>query len=167
MPLQGCLDDPGVSLAQLVHGQAEDPADLQGVTAGGAQTELAQTAELAELAADAGSADVPGAGSTLVARLSAASEVREGEQAQVLRRERERLARELAAMPGITVFPSEANMLLVRVPDSARAFDGLKQSKVLVKHIAGLHPLLVNCLRLTVGTPDENTLMIRALEESL
>ncbi len=47
------------------------------------ETELAQTAELAELAADAGSADVPGAGSTLVARLSAASEVREGEQAQV------------------------------------------------------------------------------------
>ncbi len=47
------------------------------------ETELAQTAELAELAADAGSADVPGAGSTLVARLSAASEIREGDRAQV------------------------------------------------------------------------------------
>jgi histidinol-phosphate aminotransferase len=90
-----------------------------------------------------------------------------GEQAAVLRRERERLARELAAVLGITVFPSEANMLLVRVPDSARAFAGLKQRGVLVKHIAGLHPLLANCLRLTVGTPDENTLMIRALKESL
>jgi histidinol-phosphate aminotransferase len=38
---------------------------------------------------------------------------------------------------------------------------------VLVKHIAGLHPLLANCLRLTVGTPDENTLMLQALKESL
>ena len=68
---------------------------------------------------------------------------------------------------GVTVFPSEANMILVRVPDSKRAFEGLKQRRVLVKHIAGLHPLLANCLRLTVGAPEENTLMIDALKESL
>jgi histidinol-phosphate aminotransferase len=65
------------------------------------------------------------------------------------------------------VFPSEANMILVRVPDAKGAFEGMKQRKVLVKHIAGLHPLLANCLRLTVGTPDENTLMLQALKESL
>jgi hypothetical protein len=47
-------------------------------------------------------------------------------------------------------------MILVRVPDSPRAFAGMKARGVLVKHIAGLHPLLANCLRLTVGTPDEN-----------
>jgi histidinol-phosphate aminotransferase len=58
-------------------------------------------------------------------------------------------------------------MILVRVPDSARAFAGLKARGVLVKHIAGLHPLLANCLRLTVGTPEENTLMIDALKASL
>jgi histidinol-phosphate aminotransferase len=89
------------------------------------------------------------------------------EQAAVLRAERARLGRELAAVPGVTVFPSEANMILVRVPDSKRAFEGLKQRRVLVKHIAGLHPLLANCLRLTVGTPQENTLLIQALKESL
>ena len=71
------------------------------------------------------------------------------------------------ALHGVTVFPSEANMLLVRVPDSRRAFDGMKSRRVLVKHIAGLHPLLANCLRLTVGTPDENTQMIDALKASL
>jgi histidinol-phosphate aminotransferase len=38
---------------------------------------------------------------------------------------------------------------------------------VLVKHIAGLHPLLANCLRLTVGTPEENVQMIDALKASL
>jgi histidinol-phosphate aminotransferase len=64
-------------------------------------------------------------------------------------------------------FPSEANMVLVRVPDSKRAFDGLKARGVLIKHIAGLHPLLANCLRLTVGTPGENDAMIKALESSL
>ena len=58
-------------------------------------------------------------------------------------------------------------MILVRVPDSKRAFEGMKARKVLVKHIAGLHPLLANCLRLTVGTPEENTLMLDALKASL
>jgi histidinol-phosphate aminotransferase len=90
-----------------------------------------------------------------------------GEQAAVLRRERARLIDELKGLPGVAVFPSEANMLLVRVPDSKRAFEGMKQRRVLVKHIAGLHPLLAHCLRLTVGTPEENTLMIQALKESL
>ncbi|MGA0609761.1 histidinol-phosphate transaminase [Caldimonas sp. KR1-144] len=88
-------------------------------------------------------------------------------QAQILRAERERLQAALRAMPGVTPFPSEANMILVRVPDSARAFAGMKERGVLVKHIAGLHPLLANCLRLTVGTPEENTLMIDALKASL
>jgi histidinol-phosphate aminotransferase len=89
------------------------------------------------------------------------------EQAVVLRAERARLSQSLATLPGVTVFPSEANMILVRVPDSKRAFEGLKARGVLVKHIAGLHPLLANCLRLTVGTPEENTLMIDALKASL
>ncbi|MFO1326507.1 MAG: histidinol-phosphate transaminase [Rubrivivax sp.] len=88
-------------------------------------------------------------------------------QAATLRAERERLQAALRAMPGVTPFPSEANMILVRVPDSRRAFEGLKARGVLVKHIAGLHPLLANCLRLTVGAPDENTAMIDALKASL
>ena len=88
-------------------------------------------------------------------------------QAALLVDERTRLMAALAATPGVQVFPSEANMVLVRVPDSKRAFDGMKARGVLVKHIAGLHPLLKNCLRLTVGTPEENDLMIRALKESL
>lgn len=88
-------------------------------------------------------------------------------QAALLIAERKGLVAALAAVPGVQVFPSEANMVLVRVADSMRAFEGMKQRGVLVKHIAGLHPLLKNCLRLTVGTPDENQLMIRALKESL
>jgi len=88
-------------------------------------------------------------------------------QAGVLRSERERLQRALKDMPGVEPFPSEANMILVRVPDSARCFEGMKARGVLVKNIATLHPLLANCLRLTVGTPDENTQMIAALKASL
>jgi histidinol-phosphate aminotransferase len=88
-------------------------------------------------------------------------------QAGLLKTERTRLQAALRAMPGVQPFPSEANMILVRVPDSKQAFEGLKARGVLVKHIAGLHPLLVNCLRLTVGTPEENDQMIAALKASL
>ena len=88
-------------------------------------------------------------------------------QATVLRGERARLQAALAGLPGVKAFPSDANMILIRVPDSKRAFEGLKACGVLVKHIAGLHPLLANCLRLTVGAPPENDAMIQALKASL
>ncbi len=88
-------------------------------------------------------------------------------QAAVLRAERARLQVALQAVPNVKPFPSEANMILVRVPDSKRCFEGMKARGVLVKNIAGLHPLLANCVRLTVGTPEENTLMIDALKASL
>ena len=90
-------------------------------------------------------------------------------QATVLRAERERLQGAFHTMPGVRAYPSEANMILVRVPDAKRAFDGMKARGVLVKNIGAAigHPLLVDCLRLTVGTPQENTQMIDALKASL
>lgn len=88
-------------------------------------------------------------------------------QAALLVEQRAWLQDRLRELPGVTPFPSQANMILVRVPDSQRAFDGMKARGVLVKHIAGLHPLLAGCLRLTVGAPGENEKMIRALKESL
>ncbi|MCU0928034.1 MAG: histidinol-phosphate transaminase [Burkholderiaceae bacterium] len=88
-------------------------------------------------------------------------------QAALLRAERERLQRALCDLPGVHPYPSEANMILARVADAARTFAGMKQRGVLVKNVSALHPLLANCLRLTVGTPDENTLMLDALKASL
>lgn len=88
-------------------------------------------------------------------------------QAEVIRSEREKLQVVLRELPGVTPFPSEANMILARVPDSARCFEGMRARGVLVKNIGGMHPLLANCVRLTVGTPEENVLMIDALKASL
>ena len=88
-------------------------------------------------------------------------------QAALLRSERERLQAALRQTPGVEPFPSEANMILVRVADSGAVFQGMKQRGVLVKNVAAMHPLLANCLRLTVGTPEENALMIDALRASL
>ena len=88
-------------------------------------------------------------------------------QAAVIRAERERLLAELATLPGARPYPSQANMVLVRVPDAAAAFATMKARGVLVKNVSSLHPLLANCLRLTVGTPDENHLMLDALRAAL
>ncbi len=84
------------------------------------------------------------------------------EQAAEIRRERTALIAALAAMPGVEPFPSEGNMVLVRVPDAQRSFDGLKAAGLLVKNVSKMHPLLARCLRLTVGTPAENARLLSA-----
>jgi histidinol-phosphate aminotransferase len=88
-------------------------------------------------------------------------------QARDITAERERLQRALKEMPGVKPWPSDANMILVRVPDAAKVFEGLKAHGVLVKNVSKMHPLLANCLRLTVGTHDENTRMLEGLRASL
>jgi histidinol-phosphate aminotransferase len=90
-------------------------------------------------------------------------------QAAVIRSERERLAHELGRLEGVHVFPSAANFLLVRVPPGrARPmFDGLLSSGVLVKCLDGSHPRLADCLRLTVGTAEENTQLLDAFARQL
>ena len=88
-------------------------------------------------------------------------------QALDIRAQRAVLFEALKALPGVQAFPSDANMVLVRVPDAAKTFAGMKARKVLIKNVSGLHPLLANCLRLTVGTADENAQMLAALKASL
>jgi histidinol-phosphate aminotransferase len=88
-------------------------------------------------------------------------------QAQEIKAQRAMILEALAGLPGIRAWKSDANMILVRVPDAAKAFEGLKARKILVKNVSKLHPLLANCLRLTVGTPQENQSMLAALKEAL
>jgi histidinol-phosphate aminotransferase len=88
-------------------------------------------------------------------------------QAQDIKQERERLQAELQKMPQVQAYPSDANMILVRVPDAAACFAGMKQRGVLIKNVSTMHPMLHNCLRLTVGTHQENTQMLFALAQSL
>ena len=89
------------------------------------------------------------------------------QQAAAILAERARLKAELQQMRGVTVFASDANFLLARVPDAARSFAGMKQRGVLVKLLHGGHPLLAQCLRITVGTAEENTLCLAALRAAL
>jgi histidinol-phosphate aminotransferase len=86
------------------------------------------------------------------------------EQAARIRADRAALGRDLSALPHTKVFPSEANFFLVRVPDADSTYEALKRQNVLVRN---LHPGLERCLRINVGTPEENRILLAALREAL
>jgi len=88
-------------------------------------------------------------------------------QTASIRAERERVAAEIARLPGVRVYPSQANFLLLRTPTGrARDWFGvLRERGVLIKILDGADPLLTDCLRPTVGTPQENDALIAALAE--
>jgi histidinol-phosphate aminotransferase len=92
-------------------------------------------------------------------------------QAAELRAERTRLAQALAALPGVEVFPSAANFLLVRMRGNNTGADivfaRLLERRILVKNVGKMHSLLENCLRVTVGTPQENALFLDAFKKSI
>ena len=88
-------------------------------------------------------------------------------QAAAIRADRSTLAEALRAVPGVEVFPSEANFLLVRIAKAGALFDALVARGVLVKNVSRAHPLLADCLRVTVGTRPENQRFIAALHEAV
>ncbi len=81
--------------------------------------------------------------------------------------ERGRLMQAMSALAGVQTFASSANFLLFRVPDAVRIFAGLKRRAILIKNLHGGHPLLANCLRVTVGAPQENEAFLAALVAEL
>ena len=89
------------------------------------------------------------------------------QQATALRAARGDLAAAMARLPGVTVFPSAANFILIRVPNSDDAHAKLLSHKVLVKNVSKMHSVLANCLRITVSTPEENSAFLDALAASL
>ncbi len=89
------------------------------------------------------------------------------EQAASIRAERSRLGAGFDQLFGVKTYASDANFLLLRVPDADKVFAGMKAQGVLVKNLHGSHPLLAQCLRITVGTPEENAQCLAALQASL
>jgi histidinol-phosphate aminotransferase len=85
--------------------------------------------------------------------------------------QRTQLATALAALPSVTVFASAANLLLIRVaaPSSAAAiWRALCDRGIVVRNFdTPGATALAGCLRITIGTPDENRLLITALTELL
>ena len=74
----------------------------------------------------------------------------------ILKAERERVFNELSAIGRLKAFPSEANFITVRVPDADALFNTLKENRILIKKLHGTHPLLAQCVRITIGSPGQN-----------
>ena len=74
----------------------------------------------------------------------------------ILKTERERVFNELSAIGRLKAFPSEANFITVRVPDADALFNTLKENRILIKKLHGTHPLLAQCVRITIGSPEQN-----------
>jgi histidinol-phosphate aminotransferase len=82
-------------------------------------------------------------------------------------RERERLGDELGRMPGIKVYPTRSNFFLIEVPVAPQlVFKDLYDRGILVRDVSS-YPMLSKCLRISVGTPDENNRLLSALHASL
>jgi histidinol-phosphate aminotransferase len=89
------------------------------------------------------------------------------EQAACIVAERSRLFEDLDTIPQVRAYPSEANFILFRVPAADAVFQGLKDRGILIKNLHGSHAALAQCLRVTVGTPNENSQFLGALKETL
>ncbi len=91
------------------------------------------------------------------------------EQAARIRADRAELLRRLAALSGVQACPSDANFILFRVaPGTADAvFESLREQDVLIKNLNPGGARLADCLRVTVGTPQENDAFLDALHNAL
>jgi len=91
------------------------------------------------------------------------------QQAKYIRDQREQLSAAMDVISDLQVFPSQANFILFRVLNKNvnAVFESIKKSGVLIKNMKAADGLLKNCLRVTVGAPEENLAFLKALEDAL
>jgi histidinol-phosphate aminotransferase len=91
------------------------------------------------------------------------------QQADALCEQREIMLKRLAAMGDLVVYPSHANFILFSLitGQANQMFALLKEAGVLIKNLSGAEQLPAECLRVTVGTEEQNTYFLKALEDAL
>ncbi|MDP2806225.1 MAG: histidinol-phosphate transaminase [Gallionellaceae bacterium] len=89
------------------------------------------------------------------------------QQAEQIKQDRAWLYERLVGTVDVHAYPSEANFVLFRVGQATKVFEGLKQRGVLIKNLNGGHPALIDCLRVTVGTPGQNEAFVVALQDTI
>jgi histidinol-phosphate aminotransferase len=88
-------------------------------------------------------------------------------QISLLISERERLYNELSKLRNVIVYPSETNFIMYRTAsDASDIHRKLKQAGILIKNLNKPGPLK-NCLRVTIGTPEENSEFLKRLKRIL
>ena len=81
-----------------------------------------------------------------------------------IKKERKKLKDKLQQLKIVQkVYESEANFLLAKITDARNIYEKLTKQNIIIRY-RGDQPLCENCLRITVGTPDENERLISALK---
>lgn len=82
-----------------------------------------------------------------------------------IKKERKRLRDKLDGLNAVQqIYPSDANFLLVKIDNAKQLYEQLANDNIIVRY-RGNEPLCENCLRITVGTPDENERLISVLKK--
>ncbi|BCG63072.1 MAG: histidinol-phosphate aminotransferase [Methyloprofundus sp.] len=91
------------------------------------------------------------------------------EQTATICTERARMFLQLSVLKGISPSQSAANFILFRTPANKATdiFNALKSKNILIKNLSPQQGLLSDCLRVTIGKPEENNAFIKALKETL
>ncbi len=91
------------------------------------------------------------------------------QQASQIRQQRSRVYTAMQAISALEVFPSQANFILFRVLNKAAddVFESIKRAGVLIKNMKAEQGVLKHCLRVTIGTPEENNAFLAALETAI
>ncbi len=85
-------------------------------------------------------------------------------QISIIKRERDKMLSELKSIKGIKVYPSDANFVLIKVSDGDSLHKALIEKGILVRNMSHL-PYMENCLRISIGKPEENRIFIEILRE--
>ncbi len=84
---------------------------------------------------------------------------------QILLEERSKLIQYLQKIEWVeTIYPTEANFILIKVDDANKRYDQLLERKIVVRNRHHL-PGCKNCLRISIGTPDENKILMNTLKQ--
>ena len=103
----------------------------------------------------------------VVAGMAAHSRDERTECTRLVRSERERMGDRLAALECVqTVWPSEANFLLVRVSRPSAVMAAAKDGGILIRDFSQ-DPYTEGCLRITIGTPEQNDQLLQALSQDV
>jgi len=89
------------------------------------------------------------------------------QQATDIKAERQRMIHALQVFDGVETFPSQANFILIRVANANAIFDQLKARGILIKNMHRAGGLLANCLRITIGSEQENNAVLAAMNAIL
>ncbi|CAA9891879.1 Histidinol-phosphate aminotransferase 2 [Candidatus Methylobacter favarea] len=89
------------------------------------------------------------------------------QQIQTICTERALIFKQLNEIEGFKAYPSAANFILFRTPENQanNIFSALQQQGILIKNLSAQGGLLADCLRVTIGKPEENAAFLAALQK--